>query len=129
MNGPDDRALVKQPAMTFGYDSTLDGTVGQIVKELKNRKLPFKHKMEEVRSLARAARREVKILMPYATRLRDYLKKCAAECAEHNKLLRWHTPDGMPILNCYYDEKVKKHYDPASEGEEEADEVDSRKYR
>lgn len=41
-------------------------------------------------------------MVPKAKALRDSLKQLATLCAKENKHLRWTTPLGLPVINCYH---------------------------
>ena len=111
MDGPFDRNIVKQPAMSYFYGSraggfTKDkkgrwhpyGMTKQIIEVLKERGKSTKGAKE----LAHAIYREIEGMVPRAKAVRDFLERLARLCADEGKPLRWPTPLGHPVLNEYH---------------------------
>ena len=111
MDGPFDRKIVKQPAMSYFYGSraggfTKDkkgrwhpyGMTEQVIEVLKERGKPTKGAKE----LAHAIYNEIEGMVPRAKAVRDFLEQLAKLCADNGKPLRWATPLGLPVLNEYH---------------------------
>jgi DNA-directed RNA polymerase len=117
MRGPDDREIVKQPAMSYFYGSRPGGfrkpkkygrwrpygMTKQIIDELKERKQPTKGAKE----LAHAIYDAIGNMVPRATEVRDFLEELARLCAKGGKPLRWTTPAGLPVINRYHEAEIE----------------------
>jgi DNA-directed RNA polymerase len=113
---PFDRKIIKRPGMTYGYGSRAGGwqkskrgrarpkgMTEQIVEILKDRGQSPKN----AHKLAKAAYDVIEETMPAAKEVRNFLEKIAKVCIEYNKVLRWETPLGLPVLNAYYKPIIK----------------------
>jgi DNA-directed RNA polymerase len=113
---PFDRKIVKRPGMTYGYGSKAGGwqkskrgrprpkgMTEQIVEILKERGQSTK----DAHKLARAVYDVIEEQMPAAKTLRSFLEKIAKVCTKHNRVLRWGTPLGLPVVNAYYKPIIK----------------------
>ena len=97
---PFDRELVKGPTVSFFYGSApVAGMKDAIIETLEKRRILTYGAIP----LAFAIQRAIKRTVPQATALRNSLKKLAKLCAQQNKYLRWTTPLGMPVINCYHE--------------------------
>jgi DNA-directed RNA polymerase, mitochondrial len=47
-------------------------------------------------------------MVPRATAVRDFLEQLAKLCAAHGKHLRWPSPLGLPVINCYYEPEIER---------------------
>jgi DNA-directed RNA polymerase len=120
MTGPDDREIMKQPAMSYFYGSEAGGfaqvkkgkwrgpwrphgMTKQIVDVLKERKQPTSGAKE----LADAIYNAIKDMVPRAAEARDFLEELADLCAKEGKPLRWTTAHGLQVISLYH-EPLKK---------------------
>jgi DNA-directed RNA polymerase len=116
MEGPFDRAIVKQSVVSYFYGSKPGGWtrlkkgnwVGpwrpygmteQIVDVLKDRKRPTAGAQELAQAIYDAIG-DMPVL--------DFLERLAELCADNGKSLRWTTPLGLPVINCYYEPEEKR---------------------
>jgi DNA-directed RNA polymerase len=116
VDDPLDRELVKQPAMSYFYGSEAGGfsdstgrwrphgMTRQIYDVLKDRKQPT----TGAQPLAETVCGVIGDMVPRAKALRDYLKDLADMCAKEGKHLRWDTPLGLPVINCYHQPDEKR---------------------
>jgi DNA-directed RNA polymerase len=117
MEGPFDREIVKQPAMSYFYGSRPGGfakskdgrwrpygMTKQVIDVLKERKQPTKGAKE----LAHAIYKAIEDMVPRATAVRDFLEQLATLCAKEGKSLCWTTPLGLPVVNCYYKPEIER---------------------
>ena len=96
---PFDRELVKDTVSFFYGSAPVAGMKDAIIETLEKRRILTYGAI----SLAFAIQRAIKRTVPQATALRNSLKKLAKLCAQQNKYLRWTTPLGMPVINCYHE--------------------------
>ena len=114
--GPDDRVLVKQPAMTYFYGSRMGGSghnkhgapaifgmTEQVAEVLRERGQPE----EDAERIAWAIYHAIEDLVPSAKDVRDFLEQLCKNCAKKGKHMRWTTPSGLPVVNCYYAPKIE----------------------
>jgi len=117
MQGPDDRDVVKQPAMSYFYGSRPGaiakskdgrwrphGMTKQIIDELKKRR---KNSTEGAKELAKAIYKAIEDMVPRAKAARNFLRRLAWLLAKEGKPLRWTTPLGLPVINRYHRPIVK----------------------
>jgi DNA-directed RNA polymerase, mitochondrial len=121
MRGPFDREIVKQPAMSYFYGSRAGGfarpqkgdwkgrwrpygMTKQIIQVLEERKQPT----SGAKKLAHVIYDNIEDMVPRAKAVRDFLEQLAILCSDENKPLRWTTPLGLPIINCYYKPEKKR---------------------
>jgi DNA-directed RNA polymerase len=118
MEGPFDRAIVKQPAMSYFYGSraggfTRDKKTGrwqpygmtkQILAALKKRR---KNSTKGAKELAHAIHNEIEDMVPRAKAVRDFLEQLAKLCADNGKPLRWPTSSGLSVINEYHPADAK----------------------
>jgi DNA-directed RNA polymerase len=109
-----DRKTVKQPAMSYFYGSRPGGfskskggrwrPYGMTKQILKERNLPNK----DAKRLALAIYESIGDMVPRARGVFDFLRRLARLCAKDGKSLRWTTPLGLPVINCYYGADKKR---------------------
>src|SRR5262249_58647014 len=106
---PFDRALVKQPAMSFFYGSRKGG----FTKNQAGRFRPYgmtkqvAHVLDErgvkapkvAKLVAHEIYNSIEGMVPKAKAVRDLLEGLAEMCADKGLPLRWTTPLGLPVLN------------------------------
>jgi DNA-directed RNA polymerase, mitochondrial len=117
LEGPFDREIVKQPAMSYFYGSRPGGYAGdkrgrwrphgmtkQVAEVLKERGQSTRHAKE----LAHTINKTIAGMVPRASQIReDFLEALAKLVATKGKSLRWTTPLGLPVINCYYEADEK----------------------
>jgi DNA-directed RNA polymerase, mitochondrial len=116
MLGRDDRALVKNPVMTYFYGSrmggwgdnsrgglTLFGMAEQVAEVLRERG----QSADDAEHLAWAIYHAIEDLVPSAKAVRVFLEQLVRDCAKKGQHLRWTTPLGLPVVNCYYAPDIK----------------------
>jgi DNA-directed RNA polymerase, mitochondrial len=118
MRGSDDRAIVKKPCMTYFYGSRPGrfapnkktgrfephGMTEQVAEVLKERKQSPK----DAKRLAHAIYAAIEGMVPSAKEVRDFLERLCKECSNKGRPLRWTTPLGLPVINCYYKPLIKR---------------------
>jgi DNA-directed RNA polymerase, mitochondrial len=122
MEGPFDREIVKQPAMSYFYGSRPGGfakskdgrwrpygMTKQVIDVLKERKQPTKGAKE----LAHAIYKAIEDMVPRATAVRDFLEQLAKLCAKEGKPLRWTNALGLPVINLLLRARDRTHCSPA----------------
>jgi DNA-directed RNA polymerase, mitochondrial len=112
MEGPFDRAIVKQPAMTYFYGSRPGGftknkagrfrpygMTQQVADVLDERgiKNPRAAKL-----IAHEINSSIEGMVPKAKEVRCFLEGITGMCAEKELPLRWTTPLGLPVINRYH---------------------------
>ena len=117
MEGRFDRAIVKQPAMSYFYGSTKGG----FTKNQAGRFRPYgmtkqvadvldERGVREPRAaklIAHEINNSIEGMVPKAKKVRDFLEGLADMCAERGLPLRWTTPLGLPVIHCYHEPKIK----------------------
>jgi DNA-directed RNA polymerase len=129
-DNPFNRAIVKQPTMSYFYGSRPGGfaktprqfrkrgnqviclggdwkpygMTKQIVDFLKKKKKDTRRAKE----LACAIYRAIEGKVPKAAAVLHYLRQLAGICAEHELPLRWETPLGLPVINRYHDPETER---------------------
>ena len=100
------RAIVKQPVMTFFYGVTDYGMSDQIFEKLKDlRKKDLRIEWpsyKKCRKIAKAVFTAIEEIATSTKDVRAFLEGIAAKYGAANKVMRWSTPLGLPILNPYY---------------------------
>jgi DNA-directed RNA polymerase len=71
----------------------------QIIETLKKEEKPT----TGATKIARLIHRAIKDMAPQAVALRNSVKRLAKRLAKQNKYLRWTTPLGLPVINCYHE--------------------------
>ena len=119
MEGPFDRKIVKQPAMSYFYGSRPGGfaennkgdwrpygMTKQVIDVLKERDKPTTGAKE----LAYAIYAVIEDIVPKAKAVRDSLEQLVKLCSENDRPLRWTTPSplGLPVLNAYQKSKKER---------------------
>jgi DNA-directed RNA polymerase, mitochondrial len=117
MDGRFDRAIVKQPAMSYFYGSRKGGftknragrfrpygMTKQVAAVLDGRedKAP-----KAAQLIAHEIYNSVEGMVPKAKEVRDFLEGLAMICAEKGLPLRWTTPLGLPVINRYHEPEIK----------------------
>jgi DNA-directed RNA polymerase len=129
MSDPLDRDIVKQPAMSHFYGSRPGGfskskggrwrpygMTKQIIGVLEKRREQRRERGEDAppidkkgaKQLAHAIYGVIGDMVPRARAVFDFLRKLARLCAKEGKSLRWTTPLGLPVINCYYEADKKR---------------------
>ena len=117
MEGRFDRAIVKQPAMSYFYGSRKGG----FTKNQAGRFRPYgmtkqvadvldERGVREPRAaklIAHEINNSIEGMVPKAKKVRDFLEGLADMCAEKGLPLRWTTPLGLPVINRYHEPKIK----------------------
>ena len=117
MEGRFDRAIVKQPAMSYFYGSRKGG----FTKNQAGRSRPYgmtkqvadvldERGVREPRAaklIAHEINNSIEGMVPKAKKVRDFLEGLADMCAEKGLPLRWTTPLGLPVINRYHEPKIK----------------------
>ena len=105
------RSIVKQPVMTFFYGVTEYGMSEQIFEKLKDlRKKDLRIEQvgyKKCRKIAKAIFATIEDIATSTKAVRVFLEGIAAAYAKSNKIMRWDTPFGLPILNPYYEKKIE----------------------
>jgi DNA-directed RNA polymerase, mitochondrial len=122
MKNPFNRAIVKQPVMTYFYGSMPGGwsksrggrslpygMTAQICEVLENRQ-----STRYAKELATAIYRSIGAMAPKAAGVLHSLRRLSKLCAEHELPLRWTTPNGLPVINRYHDPIIKRIKVPVS---------------
>jgi DNA-directed RNA polymerase len=117
MEGPFDRKIVKQPAMSYFYGSRPGGfaknkkrdwrpygMTRQVIDVLKERSKPTTGAKE----LAHAIYTVIEDMVPKAKAVRDFLEQLTELCTDNDKPLRWTTPLGLPVFNVYHKPKKER---------------------
>lgn len=130
---PFKREIVKQPTMSYFYGSEAGGfskgpdgrwrpwgMTKQLLKVLKDvrdaaiddKKTDEAEKLSALISvagkLAKVAYTVIKDTVPGAAEVREWSKGLAKLCADENKMLRWPSALGLPVINCYHPPVIKK---------------------
>jgi DNA-directed RNA polymerase len=110
MSGPTDRAMIKQPAMSYFYGSrpggfvynketekwSVEGMTEQVLRAWSEAH-PKKRYPRGAAKFARAIYDAIEGMVPQAAEIRDFLGALVAACPD----LQWTSPLGMPVLNRY----------------------------
>ena len=117
MEGVFDRAIVKQPAMSYFYGSRKGGftknqagrfrpygMTKQVADVLDERGIK---NPKAAKLIAHEINRSIEGMVPKAKEVRDFLEGLAEICAEKGFPLRWTTPLGLPVINRYHEPKTK----------------------
>lgn len=117
MDGVFDRAIVKQPAMSYFYGSRKGG----FTKNQSGRFRPYGMTKQvadvldergiknpaAANLIAHEINRCIEGMVPKAKDVRDFLEGLAEICAEKGLPVRWTTPLGLPVINRYHEPKTK----------------------
>jgi DNA-directed RNA polymerase len=90
-----DRAIAKQPVMSFFYGATRHGMTKQVAKFLKDNALPA----TGASKIAKAIYDAVKQVAPDAVAVRSFLEELSDLYYDHGKEMRWPNVFGVPIIN------------------------------
>jgi DNA-directed RNA polymerase, mitochondrial len=117
MQGPFDREIVKQPAMSYFHGARAGGwakdkrgkwhsfgMTKQVVVVLKDRE----KSSEGARELAEAIYEVIEDMVPLATAVRAFLEHLATQAVDKGEHLRWTTPLGLPVINRYHPPKIAR---------------------
>ena len=117
MEGPFDRALVKQPAMSYFYGSRKGGftknqagrfrphgMTKQVADVLDERGIK---NPKAAKLIAHEINNSIEGMVPKAKEVRDFLEGLVKMCAEKGLPLRWTTPPGLPVINRYHEPEIK----------------------
>src|SRR5262245_16625937 len=101
------RALIKQPVMTFSYGVTESGAKDQIKDEYKRLHGWEDGLDKKSRYLARLILRVAREELPRPAEAMKYIGRLADHCTRRGEPLRWTSPTGLPIGNRYYKSRTK----------------------
>ena len=117
MEGRFDRAIVKQPTMSFFYGAVPGGFVKnragkwrpygmtkQVADVLDERGI---RNPKAAKLIAHEINSSIEGMVPKAKEVRDFLEGLAKICAERGLPLRCTTPLGLPFINRYHEPKIK----------------------
>jgi DNA-directed RNA polymerase len=93
-----DRAIAKQPTLSYFYGATRPGMTKQVTKVLDDKELPT----TGASRIASAIYDAVEHVAPLARAVRHFLERLAELYADRRKNMSWTTPAGMPVVNDYY---------------------------
>jgi DNA-directed RNA polymerase len=117
MDGALDRAIVKQPSMSYFYGAVPGGFVKnragkwrpygmtkQVADVLAGRGIK---NPKAAKLIAYEINSSIEGVVPKAKEVRDFLEGLAEICAERGLPLRWTTPLGLPVINRYHEPEIK----------------------
>src|SRR5262249_5870030 len=122
MDGPFDRTIVKQPAMSYFYGSRTGGfakskdghwrahgMTRQVLEVLEERRKGSQSNSttQDAKEIAKAIYKAIGDMVPSAKAVMKFLWQLTRLYAKEGKPLRWTSHLGQPIINCYYEPEEK----------------------
>src|SRR5262245_35099350 len=122
MDGPFDRKIVKQPAMSYFYGSRTGGfakskdgrwrahgMTRQVLEILEERRKGSQSNSttQDAKEIAKAIYKAIGDMVPSAKAVMTFLRHLTRLYAKEGKHLRWTSNLGQQLINCYYEPEEK----------------------
>ena len=97
------RKLLKTPAMSFAYSSTVLGMADEMVDTYSDLFEGHEPENDKAIFLAKAVGAACRDILPGPARIMDYIRALARHRYHNNKFLEWISPSGFPFVNMYHE--------------------------
>jgi DNA-directed RNA polymerase len=96
------RKLLKTPAMSFAYSSTVGGMADEMVDTYSDLFEGHEPLDDAAIFLAKAVGAACRDILPGPTRVMKYIRALALRRYHDNEFLEWISPSGLPFVNMYH---------------------------